>query len=156
MFSGIIRVARGVGGCTGAVKGKACATFRETMRYLSMLFLSLLCLVHASQDALDVGSLAEPALIQSPTTIVSSSLRGSAERSIEPDHRVLDTDSSNATNTNATSTSDDNFITAYIWDYRPYVVLVIVCGILLILAILMKAASVLLLLKIRFTMPRAP
>ena len=145
MFSGIIRVARGVGGCTGAVKGKACATFRETMRYLSMLFLSLLCLVHASQDALDVGSLAEPALIQSPTTIVSSSLRGSAERSIEPDHRVLDTDSSNATNTNATSTSDDNFITA-----------VIVCGILLILAILMKAASVLLLLKIRFTMPRAP
>lgn len=118
-----------------ALNGKGFATPQKTMRSLGILFLSVLCMIPSSLGALAIDSQAQPVLAQSHTTPISSSLRGSVERSAEASYRALATASSNATNANATSTSDDDFITANIWDYRPYVIPVIVCGILLVLVI---------------------
>lgn len=92
-------------------------------------------MVYAHNDAvignagLALGG-APPALALPSTVPTSSRLRGAAESADSAGDRVLATATAAANSTNATSTSDDDFITANVWNYRPYVIPVLVCGIL--------------------------
>jgi hypothetical protein len=111
------------------------------MRASIWLFLGTACGVYDHADA--VISNTQVALGGSPNELALAStvsesprLRGAAESvDAAAGDRMLAAAAAPANSTNATSTSDDDFITAYIWNYRPYVIPVLVCGILFIIII---------------------